>query len=76
MPDFKTHMKRKFPSIDIDEAINIFDKNINEIKAGAEQAEANPEVRLPLGCDLNKNMFLKSMFEYLELKQTETKEVK
>lgn len=76
MSEFKTAMKERYPSINVEEAIRIFDDNIEKIKSNPKQKEVNPDVVLPLGCDLNKNIFLRCMFEYLEFKQNETNEVK
>ena len=71
MSDFKTEMKKRYPSINVEEAIRIFDDNIAKLKSNPSQKEANPDVVLPLGCDLNKNIFLRCMLEYLEFKESE-----
>ena len=76
MSDFKTAMQARYPSINVEEAIKIFDNNISLVQSNPAQKEANPDIVLPLGCDLNKNIFLRSMLEYLEFKQNETNEVK
>jgi hypothetical protein len=75
MSEFKNKMKEKYPSINVEEAIKIFDENIAKIKENPIQKEVNPDVVLPLDCDLNKNIFLRSMFEYIEFKQTEVDNV-
>ena len=61
---FKAHMRTKFPDVDVDKAISIFEDNISQIKIGV--LEENREVRMPLGCDMNKNIFIKVLSEYNE----------
>ena len=61
---FKKHMKVKYPDVDVDKAISIFEDNFSQIKVGI--LEDNPKVILPLDCDMNKNIFIKTLSEYNE----------
>jgi hypothetical protein len=64
MNQFEEHLKGKYPELDIKVLVDIFDKNIAEVQA----SRGLEEIRLPLGCDLNKAIFAAVLSEYLKQK--------
>ena len=66
---FKSHMKSKYPHLDVDRAISILEQNVAEIRRGISETNRpgsplNAELRFPLDSDLNKNVFIKALHEY------------
>lgn len=61
---FITHMQGKYPELDIKAIINLIDSNVAEIQPIKE--DGNNEVKVPIGSDLNKNLIIKVISEYLE----------
>ena len=51
-------LKTKYPNMDIDKLICIFDNKINEVNA--------VDLNFPLDCDLNKHIFVSIIDEYLK----------
>jgi hypothetical protein len=62
--NFEKNLKKKNPDIDINRMLNIFDAKIEEVQA----SQGLEEIRLPLGCDLNKAIFASVLSEYLNTK--------
>jgi hypothetical protein len=63
---FIKHMQGKYPEIDIKAIVELVDKNVAEIKPNPN----NPtqEIKIFPGSDLNKNLIIKIISEYLEVK--------
>lgn len=62
--NFKNHMLEKYSNIiDVEKALTIFDKEVDSIKVGTKE---EPEIKVPIKCDMNKNIFLKCLSEYLK----------
>jgi hypothetical protein len=63
---FKEHMKGKYPDLDTDRILSLIDQNVAEIQPNP----ANPtkECVVPIGCDLNKNLIIKIISDYLNPK--------
>lgn len=61
---FITQLKGKYPSLDITAIINLIDSNVAEIQPMT--GDKDNEVRIPIGSDLNKNLIIKVISEYLE----------
>jgi hypothetical protein len=61
---FTQMLKDKHPDIDINRAIELFDETLSEVQLGT--LEENTEMRLPLGCDLNKHIFIRTLNKYIE----------
>jgi len=62
--EFIKAMNPKFPELDVERIIAIFEDNISQVKIG--MFVDNPDLRLPLGCDLNKNIVLDIISRYLK----------
>lgn len=64
-------MKAKYPELDIDKIISLFDEEIKRLKDSMPEQlpEHMHEMRLPLDCHLNKNIFFVVMSNYLKQKQ-------
>lgn len=58
---FKEYYKDKFPELDTDRIISIFENKLSSIEIKSN----NEELRLPLSCDLNKAMILSVINEYI-----------
>jgi hypothetical protein len=60
---FIKHMRDKFPELDIQAIVDLVDKNVADIKPNPN----NPiqEIRIFPGSDLNKNLIIKVIYEYL-----------
>ena len=69
---FKSFMKSKYPHIDVDRAISLVEQNVAEIRRGISESnrpgssDSEREIRLPLDSDLNKNLFIKALSEYMQ----------
>lgn len=62
--DFKNHMIEKYSNIiDVEKALTIFDKEVDSIKIGTKE---DKEIKVPIKCDMNKNIFLKCLSDYLK----------
>lgn len=61
---FVEHMTKKYSNLNVEKILELVDKNILDIQTHRENP--NKEVILPLNCDLNKNMIIKIISEYLE----------
>ena len=59
---FKKMLKEKNPEVNIDKMFEIFDVKIKEVQA----SHGLEEIRLPLGCDLNKAIIASIISEYLK----------
>lgn len=59
---FNKMLKAKNPEVNIDKMLDIFNKKHAEIQA----SQGLEEIRLPLGCDLNKAMIASIISEYLK----------
>ena len=57
-------MQGKYPELDIKAILNLIDSNVAEIQPMKE--DRNNEVKVPIGSDLNKNLIIKVISEYLE----------
>ena len=57
-------MQGKYPELNIKAIINLIDSNVAEIQPMKE--DRNNEVKVPIGSDLNKNLIIKVISEYLE----------
>lgn len=59
-------MQGKYPELDIKAIVELVDKNVAEIKPNPN----NPtqEIKIFPGSDLNKNLIIKIISEYLEVK--------
>jgi hypothetical protein len=64
MPEqFKDYIKGKYPNLDTDRILSLIDQNVKQI-----QPNLNNPTRgcvVPIGCDLNKNLIIKIISEYL-----------
>jgi hypothetical protein len=65
--EFITHMQGKFPELDIETITDLVDKNVAEIKPNPENPDQS--VKIFPGSDLNKNIIIKIISEYLESQQ-------
>ncbi len=64
MPEqFKDHIKGKFPHLDTDRILSLIDQNVAEIQPNP--LNTSKECVVPIGCDLNKNLIVKIISEYL-----------
>lgn len=63
MSAFIEHMKQKYPSINIDKALEIFMEQTNSIKVGTKE---DPKIKIPIKSKLNQNVFIKCLDEYLK----------
>ena len=59
---FYKHMSGKYPHIDMKKAFEVFDSQISEVQLAPN--EENTDLRLPLGCDLNRNIVIKCISDY------------
>jgi hypothetical protein len=59
---FNKMLKTKNPEVNIDKMLDIFNKKHTEIQA----SQGLEEIRLPLGCDLNKALIASIISEYLK----------
>ena len=59
---FKKMLKEKNPEVNIDKMLLIFDEKIKEVQV----SQGLEEIRLPLGCDLNKAIIASVISEYLK----------
>ena len=59
---FKKMLKEKNPEVNIDKMLLIFDEKIKEVQV----SQGLEEIRLPLGCDLNKAIIASIISEYLK----------
>lgn len=66
-PKFVGHLKEKYPELDVDKLLSIFNEQLDEVKKNIPEdaTEAQKEIRLPLGCDMNKAILAKTISEYL-----------
>lgn len=64
---FKEYIKGKYPNLDTDRILSIIDKNVKEVKPNSENHDGI--VRVPIGCDLNKNLIIQIISEYLSPEQ-------
>lgn len=64
---FVEHLKEKYPEVDIDLLLTIFNEQIDEVKKNIPEdaPEDKKEIRLPLGCDMNKAILAKTISDYL-----------
>jgi hypothetical protein len=60
---FIAHMKSKYPELDIETIVSLVDKCVAEIKPNPE----NPDQSITIfpGSDLNKNLIIRIISEYL-----------
>lgn len=61
---FITHIQNKFPELDVKTIVEIVDRNVAEIKPNP--ANPDQEIKIFPGSDLNKNLIIKVISEYLE----------
>lgn len=61
---FITQLKGKYPSLDITAIINLIDSNVAEIQPMT--GDQGNGVKVPIGSDLNKNLIIKVISEYIE----------
>lgn len=61
---FITHLKGKYPSLDIPAILDLIDSNVAEIQPITEDQDNC--VKVPIGSDLNKNLIIKVISEYIE----------
>ncbi len=67
---FISHMKKKYPTLDIDGIISVFDNEITELKAyGPDDNHPNPEIRVPIDSDLVKNVLISVISKLNENKE-------
>ena len=61
---FKEHIQGKYPHLDTDRILSLIDRNVAEIKPNP----LNPDKGcvVPIGCELNKNLIVKIISEYLD----------
>jgi hypothetical protein len=52
-------LKERYPNVDVDRCIQLFEETLAEVEFGT--LEQNREMRLPLGCDLNKTIFINAL---------------
>lgn len=64
---FVEHMTKKYSNLNVEKIIELVDRNILEIQTHRENP--NKEIALPLNCDMNKNMIIKIISEYIEFKK-------
>ena len=57
-------MQGKYPELDIKAIVELVDKNVAEIKPNPNNP--TPEIKIFPGSDLNKNLIIKIISEYLE----------
>lgn len=64
---FVGKIKEKYPELDVDRLFSIFEEQLNEVRKGVPENAPDPqkELRLPLGCDMNKAILAKTVSEYL-----------
>lgn len=62
---FVDHMAKKYANLDVKKIIELVDNNILDMQTHIENL--NKQIVLPLNCDLNKNMIIKVISEYLEI---------
>jgi len=62
--EFINHMKGKYPELDIEIIVGLVDQNVNSIQPHTNNE--NKEISVPLGCDMNKNLIIKIISEYLK----------
>ena len=64
MPEqFKEHIKGKYPHLDTDRILSLIDQNVAEIQPNL--SNISGECVVPIGCDLNKNLIVKIISEYM-----------
>ena len=67
---FAEHLKKKYPEIDIDTVLNLFDEEVKLIRPfGPDDDHPNPEIRYPIDSDLTKNVFI-SLLDKINKKNT------
>lgn len=59
---FNKMLKEKNPEVNIDKMLDIFNEKIAEVQV----SQGLDEIRLPLGCDLNKAIIASVINEYLK----------
>jgi hypothetical protein len=62
--EFINHMKGKYPELDIDTIVKLVNQNVNSIQTHTKNP--NKQISVPLGCDMNKNLIIKTISEYLK----------
>ena len=67
---FINAMTIKYPNLDIKSIFEMFDNEISEIKKTT--PENSKKLRFPLDSDLNKNIFLVVLNQYLTTKTNDT----
>ena len=62
---FKEHIKGKYPHLDTDRILSLIDQNVAEIQPNP--LNTSKECVVPIGCDLNKNLIVKIISEYISI---------
>jgi hypothetical protein len=65
---FESRIKEKYPELDIDRLFSIFEDQLNDVRKNIpeDSTEEQKQIRLPLGCDMNKAILTKTISEYLK----------
>ena len=65
---FVSHLKERYPELDVDKLLFIFNEQIEEVKKNIPEnaPEDLKEIRLPLSCDMNKAILAKTISDYLK----------
>jgi cobalamin biosynthesis protein CobT len=65
---FESRIKEKYPELDIDRLFSIFEGQLNDVRKNIPETatEEQKQIRLPLGCDMNKAIMAKTISEYLK----------
>lgn len=66
---FRTHIKGKYPEMDVDRLCDLVDAEVNEIKmTGPDDNHPNPELNFPIGSQMTKNFIIVVLDKFLKEK--------
>lgn len=64
--NFVAAMKMKHPTLDVDKAVSLIDAELEEVKVNMPGIMNISDIKMPLDCHLNKNIFLVVLAKYLK----------